>query len=379
MFPDRLAHVAGQLLPTGALVCALTIGVGVQICVAAEETQTAQGTETVSPLERLQKRSADERWQEARDEFFPTKTAEATNESGDFSLSSTPTVVKPEILDISTTQIISPFPAATESDVAVPLFDVFSQQTRALLQETSGQPNANSAAKPFPAEGAQRLPAPAKNQPVPDPYQASRLEVTEKKTTEKKTTVPEVPPVPEPVSMGQLRIASVDAKTRNSVKVTAQSALRSIAEIQPYHDYAPLLQSGRSLGGLPSNVASAGPEVLRLPVQGEIERVAPTTHYHWMASNLTHDPLYFEDVALERYGHTYSPLVQPLVSVSKFGLQLAGLPYQMALNPVWCEQYPLGYYRPGDCAPFLRYRVPFNKEAAVTSAGIYTGLFFLFP
>lgn len=354
--------------------CALSIGIGDGTSVLAEETQAAKSVETASPLERLQKRSADERWQEARDEFLPANTAEPGEVSGQSSSSPSATVVKPEVSDNSTIQVISPFPAATESDVAVPLFDVFSQQTRALLRETSNQPSVNQAAKPFPAEGTQNLPAPAKNQPVPDPYLAPRVEVREIPAI-----VSEVPPVPEPVSIGQLRIAAVDAQAGNSGQVAAKPALRSISEIQPYHDYSPLQQSRRALGGLPANAASSGPEILQLPVQGELERAAPTTHYHWMASNLTHDPLYFEDVALERYGHTYSPVVQPLVSVSKFGLQLAGLPYQMALNPVWCEQYPLGYYRPGDCAPFLRYRIPFNKEAAITSAGVYTGLFFLFP
>ena len=33
----------------------------------------------------------------------------------------------------------------------------------------------------------------------------------------------------------------------------------------------------------------------------------------WRASNLCHKPLYFEDVNLERYGHTHGPVLEPIV------------------------------------------------------------------
>jgi hypothetical protein len=101
--------------------------------------------------------------------------------------------------------------------------------------------------------------------------------------------------------------------------------------------------------------------------------------YLWEASNLWHNPLYFEDAPLERYGHTYPHLIQPFASVGKFGLQLVHLPYQMAINPVWKRVYPLGWYRPGECAPKLHYQIPLNLDAAATEAGVMTGLFFLIP
>ena len=47
------------------------------------------------------------------------------------------------------------------------------------------------------------------------------------------------------------------------------------------------------------------------------------------------------------------------VSATKFGVQLAGLPYQMALAPVHKREYPLGYYRAGD--PALTRRIRFRS------------------
>lgn len=108
-------------------------------------------------------------------------------------------------------------------------------------------------------------------------------------------------------------------------------------------------------------------------------RVFADTVFAWHPSNFHHYPLYFEDVALERYGHTHHPLVQPFVSIGRFSGQLLMLPYQMTLDPVNKEVYALGYYRPGDCAPKLRYQVPWNGTAAAVEAGVLTGLFFLIP
>jgi hypothetical protein len=61
---------------------------------------------------------------------------------------------------------------------------------------------------------------------------------------------------------------------------------------------------------------------------------------------LCHKPLYFEEVQLERYGHTAGPVRQPFISGAHFFVNLAALPYKMAINPPHECQYALGYYRP---------------------------------
>ena len=107
-------------------------------------------------------------------------------------------------------------------------------------------------------------------------------------------------------------------------------------------------------------------------------KVTPTV-LQWAPTNFYHYPLYFEDPALERYGHTYSPMVQPFVSTARFAGQLFGLPYQMAIHPVNSRQYSLGYYRPGEYAPKKLYQIPFNEEATVMEAAVLTGLILILP
>ena len=102
-------------------------------------------------------------------------------------------------------------------------------------------------------------------------------------------------------------------------------------------------------------------------------------HYCWEPTNLYHNPIYFEDVPLERYGHTrHYLLIQPFFSVSKFAVQLVGLPYQMSLFPIWDRQYSVGYFRPGEYVPYKYYQIPLNAKAAAVEAGVISGSYFLF-
>ncbi|MCA8996381.1 MAG: hypothetical protein KDA80_05345 [Planctomycetaceae bacterium] len=152
---------------------------------------------------------------------------------------------------------------------------------------------------------------------------------------------------------------------------------KPISDIQPFESYRPA--SDQLPGKEKPTVSIDEPNFVPLPSTGSFERPYAHVEYHWAASNLHHNPLYFEDVSLERYGHTYPDVVQPFVSVGKFGLQVVGLPYTMMLDKPKSCVYALGYYRPGQCAPYLTYQVPLNLKAAAAAGGIYTGLFFIFP
>ncbi len=105
---------------------------------------------------------------------------------------------------------------------------------------------------------------------------------------------------------------------------------------------------------------------------------APVT-YHWTASSLCHKPLYFEEVGLERYGHSWGPYLQPVVSGAHFFLTVPILPYKMGLYPPGECMYTLGYYRPGSCAPPLLDPIPISVRAAVLEMGVWTGMMFLIP
>ncbi len=101
--------------------------------------------------------------------------------------------------------------------------------------------------------------------------------------------------------------------------------------------------------------------------------------YQWEASALYHQPLYFEDVPLERYGHSLRPPFQPLLSGAKFFATLPFLTYKMVLEPPNEPIYALGYYRPGSPAPWLWYPLPIRYDATAVEAGLVLGLIFVLP
>lgn len=105
---------------------------------------------------------------------------------------------------------------------------------------------------------------------------------------------------------------------------------------------------------------------------------APIT-YTWTASALCHKPLYFEDVQLERYGHMGGPWLQPFASAANFFCTFPILPYKMGLElPNEC-MYTLGYYRPGDCAPYLFDPLPISVRATFYEGIAWTGLVWMMP
>jgi hypothetical protein len=99
----------------------------------------------------------------------------------------------------------------------------------------------------------------------------------------------------------------------------------------------------------------------------------------WKASAICHKPLYFEEVQLERYGHTAGPVLQPALSGAHFFLNIAALPYKMGINPPNECRYALGYYRPGDCAPWLLPPLPLSIRGGLMEAGAIVGGVFVIP
>ena len=101
--------------------------------------------------------------------------------------------------------------------------------------------------------------------------------------------------------------------------------------------------------------------------------------FHWTASGVWRYPLYFEDVMLERHGHSRHPLAQPFVSGARFAGGIAALPYNMTLDPMRAPTSALGYYRPGSPAPLVYQRPRWRRDAAAVQAITTTGLIFLIP
>ena len=121
------------------------------------------------------------------------------------------------------------------------------------------------------------------------------------------------------------------------------------------------------------------PVTCSLGDQGVEARMFADSVLTWKASGVCHKPLYFEDVQLERYGHEWGPVVQPALSTVRFFGDLAVLPYKMGIHPPHECQYPLGYYRPGQCAPWTHGPVPISLRGALSQAAFVTGTAWALP
>jgi hypothetical protein len=108
-------------------------------------------------------------------------------------------------------------------------------------------------------------------------------------------------------------------------------------------------------------------------------RMWAMTSFHWKASGLCHKPLYFEQVGVERYGHSLGPILQPIWSGVDFYGRIFLLPYEMGIEPPWECVYALGYYRPGSCAPKMIFPFPVSIRGGLLEAGAVLGAVYLLP
>lgn len=118
------------------------------------------------------------------------------------------------------------------------------------------------------------------------------------------------------------------------------------------------------------------PEQIQLPGS---HRLWCGTSFYWNASLLNHQPLYFEDVNLERNGFSRGCLLQPVVSGMKFFGTLPALPYLMTADPPQETAFTLGQSRPGSHACFVSERPRLQLDAAAVEAAAVVGLVFLIP
>ena len=83
--------------------------------------------------------------------------------------------------------------------------------------------------------------------------------------------------------------------------------------------------------------------------------------FAWAAPDIRYQPLYFEDVALERYGQTAGPHIQCYISAVNFFADFVLLPHQMRHDcPGSCD-HPLGFCRPGNTTPYSIQRHYFGR------------------
>jgi len=98
----------------------------------------------------------------------------------------------------------------------------------------------------------------------------------------------------------------------------------------------------------------------------------------WQGFAFCYQPLYFEEVNVERYGYKV-PYVQPALSAADFYLSIVKLPYKMALEPPWSCVSTQRYERPGNHPPPYPWLEPFRLGPALVEGGVVMGLIFLIP
>ena len=130
------------------------------------------------------------------------------------------------------------------------------------------------------------------------------------------------------------------------------------------------------VGGRPGNDY---PHECRLEGETFEPRRFATTTFTWKAAGYCHKPLYFEHWNLERYGHSHGFVADSFLSAAHFFARIPALPYQMGVELPWECVYPLGYYRPGSCAPWTVPAVPVSARGFAVGAAAATGIVFLLP
>jgi hypothetical protein len=110
-------------------------------------------------------------------------------------------------------------------------------------------------------------------------------------------------------------------------------------------------------------------------------RTMDLVQFHWRPTNFFHQPLYFDDTPLERYGQSICPCVQPAISGARFFGTLAIVPYKIGIDRTHDCVSTLAYYRPGNCNPCIRERlVPaLEWDASLLEAGTALALVFALP
>ena len=135
-------------------------------------------------------------------------------------------------------------------------------------------------------------------------------------------------------------------------------------------------------GEMPENVATEKmAELAMVSYDSVTVRQWAGLQYCWDAPVLSHGPLYFEEVNLERHGYGPKCLraVQPVLSGAQFFATVPALPYKIAARPPCHPVYTLGRYRPGSPVPYRVNYPPLSLRGGVAEAGVAVGLIFLIP
>jgi hypothetical protein len=148
----------------------------------------------------------------------------------------------------------------------------------------------------------------------------------------------------------------------DSAETSGSLELRPIGELGVNIAIQPLDNRGRKLL-MPPDVAAKSSPAAAVP---DVPRPWPILDYYWKATELCHRPLYFEEINLERYGHSLR-CGQPLISAVHFYGTVAAMPVKLVLEPPCQCVYTLGHFRPGSCVPFEVYHPRPRRDRKVVT------------
>jgi hypothetical protein len=170
-------------------------------------------------------------------------------------------------------------------------------------------------------------------------------------------------------------ILEVAPTAAESCKEEAEDCREALGKLQ--RDALTTIDLDITVGGRPGNDY---PCECRLEGDRFEPRRFATTTFTWKAAGYCHKPLYFEHWNLERYGHSTGCLAaDSACSAAHFFVTLPLLPYKMGVELPWECVYPVGYYRPGSCAPWTVPAPPISGRGLAVQAATMTGLAFLLP
>lgn len=141
----------------------------------------------------------------------------------------------------------------------------------------------------------------------------------------------------------------------------------------------PKPKAGDAAGEFPENLAQSKFADLE-PIFVETEPFAPWNAYGQLvlSADFCHQPLYFEDINLERYGRSHG-VFQPFISAARFYGSVPALPYKMVVQPPRVCLKDDSRWPAGGLAPHQRNLPPFDVKASVVEAAVIVGLILLIP
>jgi hypothetical protein len=105
----------------------------------------------------------------------------------------------------------------------------------------------------------------------------------------------------------------------------------------------------------------------------------PRSDFWFAATDFSHQPLYWDNQVLERYGQSQKPILEPFFSGAHFFATFAIIPYKIGIDRTHDRIYTLGYYRPGSPTPCLCQRLPWEWDAAAFETLAVLGFIFILP